>query len=157
MAQFTPKSTAVLLRNCHDLPAAMQAGMPNLMALQHAHTPEKIHALIAAHLIELSAMLNLNKPLNEMQIDFVAGEVLSKYWHFSVADIYIIMRRAKSGYYGEYYESINPPKILSWFAEYENERTQFCIEFRTIEADGQRWRPTSRTLKRYNCQDVAKK
>jgi len=51
----------------------------------------------------------------------------------------VIMKRAKSGYYGELYESLTPPKVLRWFADYDAERTVYFEDQHRRETDQYRF------------------
>jgi len=129
-----PRATQVILKECTTVAVACKVETPSLARLKKEYSPEKIHALVASYLIDLSLLLGLKRPLNEVQIEFIANEIVARYWYFTIADINVIFRRAKSGYYGEFYESINPPKILNWFSQYEFEKDQHCIDVNINES-----------------------
>ena len=141
---YTPKASQLILKNCTSVATACKTHTPSLARLRKEYSPEKIHALVASYLIDFSLLLGLKRPLNEVQIEFIANEIVTNYWYFTIADINVIFRRAKSGYYGEFYESVNPPKILTWFSQYESEKDQHCIDVNINESSRLRGRDERR-------------
>jgi hypothetical protein len=100
----------------------------SLSSLKKRLGDKKTEALIKVYLIELSEALNLKRPLTEFQIDEIAFEVLNEFYNLSMADIHVIFRRAKTGYYGEFYDSLNMPKVLKWFRDYFHRRCSLIEE-----------------------------
>jgi hypothetical protein len=68
------------------------------------------------------ASVNLKRPLTEHQIDEIALLILSEFNNVTLADIYLVLKNAKLGKYGSFYESLDCPKVMSWFNEYMEER-----------------------------------
>ena len=83
-------------------------------------------AIIKLQLINLNDLVNAKRPLTEAMIEYIATEIISLHWWFKMSDVYLIFRRMLSGHYGNFYESLNPVKILSCFSEYDKERTELC-------------------------------
>ena len=83
---------------------------------------KKVEALIRLQLVYLNEVLNLKRPLGEGQIDEIAHEVVMEFYNLTMADVYLVMKRARTGYYGEFYESLNMPKVMRWFRDYFEER-----------------------------------
>ena len=74
-------------------------------------------------LVELNEMLNLRRPMTESQITFSAQLISDEFWMLHIADLQLLFTKILSGQYGELYESLNPPKIMTFFRNYLNERT----------------------------------
>lgn len=70
---------------------------------------------IMMYLIDLREKINAKRHLSDEQIEEIAFEVVNSFYHFTIADIHVVFRRAKLGEYGEFYESIDMPKVMSWF------------------------------------------
>lgn len=119
---YSPKNLRITYREVTTVEQALAVKSKSLLSLKNMYSPEKIAALIKLQLIELNELLNLKRPLTEQQIDAIADEILTQWHYLTMADIYLIMRRAKTGYYGEFYESITMPKVLTWFRDYFDER-----------------------------------
>ena len=121
---YSPKALQLQFREVTTIALALQTKSKSIALLKNEYSEDKIAALIKLQLIELNEILNLKRPLSETQIDAIADEVLIQYYHLTMADIYLIFRRARIGHYGEFYESINMPKVLSWFRSYFDERCE---------------------------------
>lgn len=52
--------------------------------------------------------------------------IISDYSALKISDITFIFKNAISGKYGEFYESLTIPKILSWFAEHFEQRCEIA-------------------------------
>lgn len=122
LAIYSPKNLQLEFKNVTTVTQALQTGSKSMVALKNEFSTKKVEALIKLQLIELNEILNLKRPLNEKQIDDIAVEIVSQWYYLTMADVYLIFRRAKIGWYGEFYESINMPKILTWFRNYFDER-----------------------------------
>ena len=77
-------------------------------------------------LIDLNMMSGVSRPLNEAQLDFIANTIINKHRDLSIADINVIFNNAIEGVYGQFYESLSPPKVLLWFTEYSTLRMDVC-------------------------------
>lgn len=107
---------------------------PTLGKLKTAYGHEKVEALIKEHLIQMSKLVNLVRPLNEAKIDAIAERVVSKYAVLTVADINFVFNSAINGDFGIFYESLDVPKVMTWFAAYFEERCNTAAEISQTEA-----------------------
>lgn len=107
---------------------ALDAQTDSLAALVRENGTEKVEAIIKIYLIQLNDLLNIKRPLTEIQIEETAIEIVSSFKLLTMADIHVIFRRARRGEYGEMYETINMPKIITWFRQYDDERVQAAME-----------------------------
>lgn len=101
---------------------------PSLSVLRRDYGNEKIEAVIKLYLIDLCENVNLKRPLKDTQVDNIAREVVATYYALTIADVHVIFRKAKTGEYGEFYESLDMPKVMSWFREYFNNRCDLAAE-----------------------------
>lgn len=107
---------------------------PTLGTLKKVNGPEKVEALIRQYLVELTDLVTLARPLNAMKIDAIAQRVVSKYAVLTVADINFVFNSAINGDYGSFYESLDVPKVMTWFSSYFEERCNTAAELSQSEA-----------------------
>lgn len=62
--------------------------------------------------------------MKEAQIEFCAERILEQYYFFSFADLSFLFNRIISGGCGEFYESLSPAKLLTFFRDYFSERIE---------------------------------
>ena len=79
---------------------------------------------IALWLIELNELLNLKNPLSEAQITLCTEQIITDYSFLKLSELSLIFKRIVSGEFGELYERISMPKLMSIFRKYEQERTE---------------------------------
>ena len=101
---------------------------PSLAVLRRDHGSEAIEDIIMMYLIDLRDKINAKRHLSDEQIEEIAFEVVSSFYHFTIADIHVVFRRAKLGEYGEFYESIDMPKVMGWFKAYDTARTDAAMQ-----------------------------
>ena len=105
---------------------AMNAPSVTIGTMQREKGRDFTEGLIAGWLIYLNHILNLNKPMSEDQIEMAATEIVNEYYGLKFSDLTLIFKRIISGSYGEFYESLSIPKVLSWFRQYFEERCQIA-------------------------------
>jgi len=140
---YNPKKLAVIFKNATSPAACIDSGAISLYGLRRDVGETKLQALIKLYLIDLNALLNLKRPLSEQMIDAIADEIVSQFGYLNMADVNLIFRRAKTGHYGELYETINMPKVIGWFTDYFNERCDVAAE-RSIQEAEQHKKDTAR-------------
>lgn len=128
MTTLTPKALHQSYRGLQTIEQAIDVKADRISALVRAYSPEKVAAIIKLQLIELNELLQLNKPLTEQAIDLIADELITNYAQLTIADVYLVMRRARIGDYGQFYEALNMPKVIGWFREYFDERCEVYAE-----------------------------
>ncbi|MUV03358.1 hypothetical protein GN157_06510 [Flavobacterium rakeshii] len=64
--------------------------------------------------------------MTEDQIELCAIEVNETYYTLKISDLTFLFKKIISGSYGEFYESLTIPKVLSFFREYFEERCQLA-------------------------------
>jgi len=78
--------------------------------------------LIRIWIIELNEFANVKNPMLPDQINEVSEMISQDYYYFKLAEINLLFENIKRGRYGQFYESLNGLKIMSWFDEYDKER-----------------------------------
>jgi len=122
LQNFNPSNSFRELKEVTTIEKALSSNTPSLWDITKAYGDRKTEAYIKLWLIDLNECLNLRKSLSETQIEQVAIAILQDYRNLKISDINLIFTRAKKGQYGEFYESISMPKILSWFRDYYDDR-----------------------------------
>ena len=143
LADCTPKALKVSCKGIATPLQAADSGMPCIGQMVTDYGTEKVEALLKLQLVELNELLNLKRPLTEYMIDVIAADVVEDFRHLNMSDVWLVFRRARSGYYGELYESLNTAKVAGWFKEYFEERCadaeeQSIRESNTYKGDAKR-------------------
>ncbi|MDL2315054.1 hypothetical protein LJC16_02210 [Bacteroidales bacterium OttesenSCG-928-C19] len=136
LTTYTPKQIAIQYKGVVTVEQALNCGSESLAKLINLYDEKKVAALLKLQLVELNEILNLKRPLSEKAIEMIAEEILSTYKALTMADVYLIFKRVRNGYYGELYESINMPKVMRWFSDYFDERCDVA-ERRSQQEAGQ--------------------
>ena len=122
--KFTPSEQKTKLIQVKSIDDAIKIKSPSIGQICNEYDIKKTQAYIKLWIVDLMFSLNLKRTLNEFQIDEVALLICSEYRSLTKADINLIFRDAKLGKYGAFYESLDVPKILGWFAEYHSNRME---------------------------------
>lgn len=113
---------------------------PSLAVLRRDFGDTKIEAIIKLHLIDLCENVNLTRSLRDAQIENIAREIVSEYYNLTIADVHVIFRKAKTGEYGDFFGSLDMPKVMTWFREYFSDRcalaAQESINNQVYDKDG---------------------
>lgn len=112
---------------------AINARAPSVAVLKRECGEEFTHNLLMMWLVFVNEVLNLNKPMNEAQIHLCATHILKEFNHLKMSDLSFLFNRIITGQYGEFYESLSIAKVLTFFREYEAERTEIIIQERERE------------------------
>lgn len=107
---------------------AMNAKAPSVAQMKRDCGEEFSLGLLMAWLVYLNEFLNLNKPMNEAQIQLCAKHILQEFNHLKFSDLSYLFNKIITGQYGEFYESLSIAKVLTFFREYEQERTDLAID-----------------------------
>lgn len=113
--------------------AATNPKAPSLSVVLRDYGKEFTQNFLMVWLVHLNELLNLNKPMTEAQITLCATNVLNEFNHLKISDLSLLFHRIITGQYGEFYESLSIAKILTFFREYEKERTELIIDERERE------------------------
>lgn len=84
-------------------------------------------SIIKVWLINLNDFLNISRKMNEIQIEETADMIFTDFSYLKTSDLALIFKRIKSGFYGQFYESIDGMKIIDIFYKYGQERIDHFI------------------------------
>lgn len=79
-------------------------------------------AYLEAWLIYTNEMLNVNRPMNDAQIQDAAETILAEFPLMTIADVVFVFNKVKSGGFGAMYEGIDIAKICTWFRQHWDDR-----------------------------------
>lgn len=103
---------------------AIEAKTESLAFLKKHSGEDFILAYIKAWVLNCSEYFNVGKSMTEQQIDETSQFILLEYYTLTIADIYLIFKKAKLGHFGQLYDRLDGGVILNWFERYFDERTK---------------------------------
>lgn len=89
-------------------------------------------SIIKIWIIKLNDYLNISRKMNPAQIEETADLIYDEFYYLKISDISLLMKRIKTGHYGQFYESIDGMKLMDMFYKYAQERINKII------SDGER-------------------
>ena len=120
----TPVNTRKELARVTTLDGAMKLMSPSLYTISKRKGDKYVTAYIKMWLVDLQGNLNIKNKLSEEMINIASDTILTQYGVLTIADLKNVLTDALNGVYGEFYESLSVPKVLSWFAEYFERRCE---------------------------------
>ena len=103
---------------------ALSRNTVSLVEIKKGKGQAFLRSYIALWLIELNELLNLKNPLSEAQITLCTEQIITDYPFLKISELSLIFKRIVSCEFGELYERISMPKLMSIFRKYEQERTE---------------------------------
>lgn len=100
--------------------------MQSLSGLRRIHGEAQLLSCIALWIDDVQKFLNIAAKMNAAQIAETCTMILDDFYAINLADVRLVMSRAKRGEYGQLYGRIDGQIIYRWFAEYFEERCEGC-------------------------------
>lgn len=113
------------VRSYNDCFALQEQGEPVLLALarQGERTRKQTVAVLLCALTEFNNFLHLKNPLTNEEGSFIAEQIVDEFGGaLTLADVNLVLHKAKAGQYGKMYERLSAPTVMSWFRQYYDER-----------------------------------
>lgn len=85
-------------------------------------------SILKVWLINLNDFLNISRKMNQVQIEETSDLLYDEFYYLKISDIALLMRRIKTGHYGQFYESIDGMKIIEMFYQYAQERLNGILD-----------------------------
>lgn len=101
---------------------ALNAPAPTLGTFTREKGREFTEAYVALWLVYINDILNLRRPMNETQIEYCATQITSDFFLLKISDLSLLAKRIIAGEYGEFFESLSIPKVISFFRKYTEQR-----------------------------------
>ena len=108
---------------------------PNLTELQRLipkHGDVVVQTILIHALNELKDLVNVGKNLTNAQIAYLANRIKSRYWMLKPEEVKFVLYRAVER--EKLFDRLDPNIVLSWFADYDDERTEAAIRLSDQEA-----------------------
>jgi hypothetical protein len=106
----------------------------NINALQFQIDKADLISLIGKILVKFISKYNFNRNMTQQQIVSTAESISGLYKHLTLEDLHRCFTKAIAGEYGNFYEGLDEPKILNLLNQYDLQREQELIKFRTEES-----------------------
>jgi hypothetical protein len=135
MALIRPTEARAACGKLTTAVACANSGLSALSALKKAHGEQKVMACLALWINDLQSFLNISAKMNAPQIMETCAMIMDDFYFLNLADVRLVMSRAKKGEYGQLYGRIDGQIIYQWFAEYFEERSRACSEESIHEAE----------------------
>ena len=113
------------VKTVNDCLALQLAGEPCLKTIerQSEGSKKQLLAMIRLNIIALNNFLHLKNQLNEAEVDLIADEIVDEFGGaLTFADIHYVLKKGKTGAYGQFFERISAPLVINWFRQYYNDR-----------------------------------
>jgi len=123
-----PETAIVKLNSCNTPMKCINSDAPALAIIKKEQGEDKLIDIIMSWVIELNDFLNISRKMNPPQVKQTSVMIMSDFYFMNIADINLVFSRAKKGYYGIMYESLDGSKIYSWFDQYATERAQTAFD-----------------------------
>lgn len=134
LGDYAVPAVQVRCRTVNSYPAVFACDMPALIEVEKAYGYEFLQAYLEGWIVNLREFVNVGKKMTDMQTFETAMIILQDYKYLTIADINLLFKRAKSGYYGKLYDRLDGQIILDWFRLYDKERTAAAVEDSINEA-----------------------
>lgn len=119
--------------------------LPSIGSIKKAFGDVFCQAYIETWIINFNDFVNLGKGMIGPQSMETALMIMEEFYYLNLADINLVFKRAKSGYYGQLYDRLDGQIILGWFRAYAMERSQAAMELSINESYSHKGRDTRQT------------
>jgi hypothetical protein len=140
-------------RSINSVSQAIDLNTPSLAKINKHFGEDFILAYIEGWIVNLRKFLNVGKSMTDNQTEETAIFILSEYYSITIADIYLVFKKAKLGHFGKIYDRLDGQVILSWFDEFFKERCNVCAERSVNEADKYKDDPYVRHSTKYKSKE----
>lgn len=114
-----------------DAIVLQKQGEPSLCAYKRQGDKvfKQMLATLAINIAAFDRFLHLKNPLSPEECDFIAEQIVDEFGTaLTLADVYLVLKDAKAGKYGKFYERVSAPDIISWFRDYFDKRLDAAYE-----------------------------
>jgi hypothetical protein len=134
LAEFTPGRCLRVFQRQNTPALALKSDAPTLGSIRREYSEDFLVAYIAVWIVNLNDFVNALRKMTPAQIDETAVLITQEYPYLNLADLNLVFRRIKKGEFGQLFAEIDGMKILSWFAEYAQERARTAAEISVSQA-----------------------
>jgi len=126
------------LDSVRSLPDVYRVKTPSLARMRREVSEEFVLDYLTLWIAELNGIVGVKNTMNETQIRYTAKLILQENPLITVADIKYVFDGVASGKYGELYNSLDCPKICSWFRKHWSERLEAAEQQSIVESQEQK-------------------
>lgn len=137
---YKAESIQQIARRLNTPADVFKESTPSMGVVKRTYGDKFTLAYLATWILDLTAFVNIGKNMNEAQVRQTATMIADEYVHLTIADLALVFKRAKLGYYGQIYDRLDGQIILGWFQKYHNERCLTASEQSINEANSLRER-----------------
>lgn len=105
-----------------------------LSEIRKFYTSETPELLVEAWLYNLNDFVNVQNKLKSEQITEIAWLLVGQYSFLNMADLTLIFKRVKMGYYGPLYGNLSGESLCRWFGEYAREKSNANVKLEQQKA-----------------------
>jgi len=135
LTKFEPSAMVMKFRHIKTVSDAIKEDSNGISLYAKELGEDTVMAVIELHLLSLSQAVNVSNKLTKVQIQEIAIEIMAVYYFLSMVEICYVLRKAKRGDYGKFYNAMSMPEVLSWFADYTELRIKDFIDNQAREHD----------------------
>lgn len=125
---YNPNKCLQFVHKLKSVADAIDAQAPTVAQTKRDCGEEFTHSLLMAWLVYLNEILGLKNPMSESQIQLCATHILKEFNYLKFSDLSLLFNRIITGQCGEFYESLTIAKVLTFFREYDKERTEVAVD-----------------------------
>lgn len=119
-----PQEINIELKSLNTPGKCIWSETPTLGELQRTHGEELTEGYICVWLAFIQDMAGVKNKMNNNQIQLCSQMVLEKYKFLKIADLNLISKIVIRGDFGQFFENISIPKVLDWFNQYSEQRSE---------------------------------
>lgn len=137
----------------NSIPAVFTSGMPTLGMMKKTYGYDFTQAYLEGWIVNVKDFFSISNSIKEQTIGETAMIVLDTYPYLTLADINLVFKRAKMGFFGELYNRLDGQIILGWFKTYNEERLDAAADESIKNASVFKSDPYERTSDKQNSSD----
>jgi len=123
-----PEQAMIKLSDCNTPAKCIKSETDSLAIIRKEQGEKKLIDIVMSWIIDLNDFINVSRKMNAAQVNQTAIMIMNDFYYMNIADINLVFTRAKKGYFGELYQSLDGLKIYSWFDQYATERAQTAFD-----------------------------
>lgn len=123
----TPKGIIEAFGDVKTMDDSISLRTPQMSLIKRERGKDYARGYFKLWIVYLQGNINIKTKLSDDMVDLAAQTLLDEFWYCTLSDAKVIFSDALMGRYGEFYESLSIPKIVSWFDSY------FKIKFDKME------------------------
>ena len=137
---YSPQNCLSHVGKIHSTLEAVNRKAPTISSFKRECGEDFQCSLIKVWLVYLNNILGISRPMSEDQIRLCATQIIDDFGYLRMSELSYLFKRIISGEFGEFYESLTIAKVLTFFREYDKERTEVVIEEREREHEAFRYK-----------------